>query len=82
MKTVPFNEVYLRVGGTTATAPSYETTLGAPIGIFTRSPTYESLLTLLRFRYAYEKELPLVYVNPERGVRAVSGGEVERELLR
>lgn len=59
---IPYNEVYIRVGGKGrivngtdaatggAAEPSFETGLGLPIALFVRTATYENLISLMRAR--------------------------------
>ena len=66
MKTLPFNEVYARVGGVDSMIPSafedpfkaslkasFKTTLGQPVGLFFRGWEYSELVDFLRFRMCY-----------------------------
>jgi len=92
LKAVPFNEIYLRVGGTIGSHDcdrSFDDGVGLPIAIFVRSATYGNLTSLLRIRARLASILgrdhvhgiPLLYITPETGVRVLTEGLQKKLLL-
>jgi hypothetical protein len=84
LQQIPYNEVFLRVGGG---ARSYTTGVGLPAALLVRTATYEHLVALLRTRArlgqawgsAHVSSLPLLLVTPTEGVRVLSSA-MQREL--
>ena len=78
---VPFNEVFVRVGGNAA-APSLESGLGRPIALFARHNSYFHLVALLRAQARFSPHVPrLLLLDPENGAVAISD-EARYSLLR
>jgi hypothetical protein len=79
---VPYNEVYVRVGGThNPKESSLEHGIGLPVAMFVRLPTYGHLITMLRTRarliHVFQeepalKDIPLLLVTPEHGVQVLT----------
>lgn len=91
MKTVPFNEIYIRVGGTIGAHDSdrsFDDGVGIPIALFVRSATYGDLTALLRLRARlvsvlgrdHIRGIPLLFITPEMGVRVLTEG-LQKNLL-
>lgn len=90
--TVPYNEVFLRVGGVgrmvaNDESRSLEKGVGLPVALFARSYAYGHLIALLRTRaramHVFKNEmegLPLLVITPELGVRVLTS-TLERKLL-
>ena len=86
LKKVPYNEIYLRVGGRernsgTKTSPlSFNDGVGLPIALFVRSAAYGDLIALMRTKRRMTnilgkdqtKNIPLLYITPEHGVHVIT----------
>lgn len=107
LKTVPYNEVFLRVGGkgrivggkdtasgetqndTDGTGRSFDKGVGLPIALFVRSATFGHLISLLRtrarllhiFGEKHVRELPLLMITPEIGIRVLTEN-LQHQLLK
>jgi hypothetical protein len=90
LNTVPYNEVYVRVGGVGGEINrSFAVGLGLPIALFTRSATYGDLIGLLRIRSrmgailgkASIQAIPLLMITPESGVKVLTD-KLQTDLLR
>ncbi len=73
---VPYNEMYVRVGGDTRAKSSYKTGIHLPIAMFCRSVSYKEIVALLRSRARFCSNLgeqleniPLFFINPEKGLK-------------
>ncbi|GAX27496.1 hypothetical protein FisN_23Hh036 [Fistulifera solaris] len=87
--TVPYNEVYIRVGGThSSKESSLEHGIGLPVALFVRLPSYGHLITMLRTKarliHVFQeepamKDIPLLLVTPEHGVQVLTH-ELQDEL--
>jgi len=73
---VPYNEMYVRVGGDTQAESSYKTGIHLPIALFCRSVSYREIVALLRSRARFCSSLgeqlgniPLFFINPEKGLK-------------
>ncbi len=79
LKTVPYNEIYLRVGGCTQPR-TFNNGVGLPIALFARSAAYGDLIALLRTKRRMTNilgkdqvgNLPLLYIIPDLGVRVIT----------
>jgi len=91
LRTVPFNEIYLRVGGTNGDHDSdrnFDDGVGLPIALFVRSATYSDLTALLRLRARlvsvlgrdHVRGIPLLFITPETGVRVLTE-KLQKKLL-
>lgn len=88
LKTVPYNEIYLRVGGTGDSDRSYDHGSGPPIALFARSATYGDLIGMFRLRARlgsllgrnYAHKMPLLLITPETGV-CVLTESLQKKLL-
>ncbi|GAX26512.1 hypothetical protein FisN_23Lh036 [Fistulifera solaris] len=79
---VPYNEVYVRVGGThNPKEKSLEQGIGLPVALFVRLATYGHLITMLRTKarliHVFQenpamKDIPLLLVTPEHGVQILT----------
>jgi hypothetical protein len=107
LKTVPYNEIFVRVGGkgrivggidtasrvmqndTEGTGRSFDKGVGLPIALFVRSATFGHLISLLRtrarllhiFGEKHVRELPLLMITPEMGVRVLTEN-LQHQLLK
>ncbi len=93
LKKVPYNEIYLRVGGgdfdegKQQVRPSFEEGVGLPIAIFTRSITYGDLIALMRIKKRLHNilgqkdvsDIPLLYL--DNGVHVITH-ELQQKLLK
>lgn len=96
LKKVPYNEIYLRVGGGTlninesedACQRSFENGVGLPIALFARTIAYGDLIALMRLKNRMRNllgqdhisDIPLLYVSPEYGVHVLTR-ELQAKLL-
>ncbi len=84
--TLPYNELYCRVGGTKDGQRSFKDGVGLPIAIFARSATFGDLTALLRFRarwkrfFDFPRGLPLLIIDPDLGTRVLSE-PMQKKLL-
>ena len=81
LNVVPYNELYLRVGGKCAVhkdwLPSYFNGIGTFVALFCRSASYKDLVSLLRTRARIKanlgedqiSDIPLLFITPENGVK-------------
>lgn len=92
LKTIPYNEIYLRVGGKvfdTDSPRSFNQGVGLPIALFTRSIAYGDLIALMRTKRRMSNvlgkdqvaRLPLLYITPEYGVHVITE-TLQTRLLR
>jgi hypothetical protein len=83
LKTVPYNEIYLRVGGCgcgKVQPHTFSNGVGLPIALFVRSAAYGDLIALLRTKRRMTNilgkdqvgNLPLFYITPDLGVRVIT----------
>lgn len=88
LKRVPYNEIYLRVGGGTVNhneseesfQRSFQDGVGLPVALFTRTITYGDLIALMRLKKRLQNileqhqisEIPLLYISPESGVHVLT----------
>ena len=93
---VPYNEIYLRVGGGSVNSNEAEDTLyrsfedgvGLPIALFTRTIAYGDLIALMRVKKRLHNilgqnhisDIPLLYISPDDGVRVLTKG-LQAKLL-
>lgn len=87
--TVPYNEVFLRVGGmTNPEDKSFEEGVGLPVALFIRNATYGDLVSLLRLRARHSTVLgrdyihgiPLLLLQPKIGIRVLTE-DLQKKLL-
>lgn len=77
---IPYNELYLRVGGSPLGPPSLQDGVGLPVALFVRNASYGHLIAMMRSRARMQnmlgKEhfqgLPLLCITPEHGVRVLT----------
>jgi len=90
LNTVPYNEVYIRVGGfNSKTMRSFDCGIGLPVALFSRDPNYGHLVQLLRVRARFSamfgseiaKTLPLLLVVPELGMRVFTK-KLQQQVLK
>ncbi len=84
LKTLPYNEIYLRVGGCGVDADestrSFDNGVGLPVGLFVRSIAYGDLIALMRTKARVSavlgksqvSNLPLLYISPQHGVHVIT----------
>ena len=93
LKTVPYNEVFVRIGGpgriVDGQERSFNKGLGLPVALFVRTATFGHLISLLRTRARLhhvwgEKHvhgIPLLLISPELGIRVLTE-KLQHELLK
>lgn len=85
LKSVPYNELYLRVGGIGKGAASaihrtFSGGIGLPIALFVRSAAYGDLIALMRTKQrmssilgkAHMSSVPLFYISPDHGMHILT----------
>jgi len=86
--TLPYNELYCRIGGSTENARSFDDGLGLPVAIFARTASFGDLTALLRLRARlgsvigkdYTRGLPLLLIDQDMGTRVLSD-KMQQKLL-
>lgn len=95
LKSLPYNEIFMRVGGMDrdedngASPRSFDEGIGVPIAFFVRSAAYGDLIALMRTKKRMSNilgkeqtsNIPLLYITPEEGVRVITE-EMQAKLLR
>ena len=70
---VPFNEVFVQVGGDMSHSPSLTTGLGQPVALFTRLNSYFHLVALMRAQMRFMPHaIPLLLLDSENEAVAIS----------
>ena len=86
--TLPYNELYCRVGGQNDNNRSFDDGIGLPVAIFARTASFGDLTALLRLRARlgsvlgkeFVRGLPLLVINPDLGTRVLSE-KMQQKLL-